>query len=66
MSKKNKRQSSYGIKRSGNAITRDEFNPDYSNVKRDLKRIAILAGSFITALIILSLFQNSILALFVK
>jgi len=66
MSKKNKRQTSYGIKKSGSAITRDEFNPDYSNVKRDLKRIAILAGSFISVLIILSFFQNSILALFVK
>ncbi|MFH2039010.1 MAG: hypothetical protein ABIJ65_06190 [Chloroflexota bacterium] len=66
MSKKNKRQTSYGTKRSGTAITRDEFNPDYSNVKRDLKRIAILAGSFISVLIVLSFFQNSILALFVK
>jgi hypothetical protein len=68
MSKKNKRQISYGTnsKRSGSVITRDEFNPDYSTVKRDLKRIAILAGSFITVLVVLAIFQNSILALFVK
>jgi len=31
-----------------------EFNPDYSTVKRDLKRIAILAGSFFALLIVLS------------
>ncbi len=33
-----------------------EFNPDYSDVKRDLKRIGILAGSFIVVLVILSFF----------
>jgi len=68
MSKKNKRQISYGTKskRSGSVITRDEFNPDYSTVTRDLKRIGILAGSFITVLVVLAIFQNSILALFVK
>jgi len=33
-----------------------EFNPDYSNVKYDLKRIGILAGSFFVILIILSFF----------
>ncbi len=33
-----------------------EFNPDYGPVKRDLKRIGILAGSFITILIVLSFF----------
>lgn len=31
-----------------------EFNPDYSMVKKDLKRISILAGFFITALVVLS------------
>lgn len=31
-----------------------EFNPDYTHVKRDLKRIAILAGSFFVLLIALS------------
>lgn len=33
-----------------------EFNPDYSHVKSDLKRIGILAGSFITILVALSFF----------
>ncbi len=31
-----------------------EFNPDYTHVKRDLKRIGILAGSFFALLILLS------------
>jgi hypothetical protein len=33
-----------------------EFNPDYSEVKRELKRIGILAGSFFAILIVLSFF----------
>jgi hypothetical protein len=33
-----------------------EFNPDYSEVKHDLKRIGILAGSFFALLIVLSFF----------
>jgi hypothetical protein len=33
-----------------------EFNPDYSNVKHELKRIGILAGSFFAILIVLSFF----------
>lgn len=32
------------------------FNPDYSEVMRDLKRIAVLAGFFIGVLIVLSFF----------
>ncbi len=31
-----------------------EFNPDYSAVKKDLKRIGLLAGSFFVILIVLS------------
>jgi hypothetical protein len=31
-----------------------EFNPDYSYVKKDLKRIGTLAGSFLVLLIVLS------------
>jgi hypothetical protein len=31
-----------------------EFNPDYSHVYRDLKRIGTLAGFFVVVLIILS------------
>ena len=34
--------------------SRTEFNPDYSDVKKDLKRIGTLAGFFISVLIILS------------
>lgn len=33
-----------------------EFNPDYSTTKMELKRIAILAGSFFAVLIVLSFF----------
>lgn len=33
-----------------------EFNPDYSPIIKDLKRIGILAGSFFAVLIILSFF----------
>lgn len=66
MSKKSKRKTSYGTKKSGTVIPREEFNPDYTDVKRDLKRIGILAGSFITVLVVLAIFQNNILALFVK
>lgn len=32
----------------------NEFNPDYTDVKRDLKRIGILAGTFFVILIVLS------------
>lgn len=33
-----------------------DFNPDYSYVISDLKRIGILAGSFIAILVVLSFF----------
>ena len=33
-----------------------EFSPDYSYVKKDLKRIGILAGSFFVILVVLSFF----------
>jgi hypothetical protein len=35
-----------------------EFNPDYGYVIKDLRRIGILAGSFIVILIILSVVLN--------
>ena len=65
MSKKSKRQTSLtpkpagpaptfgGLQRKGETV---EFNPDYSNVKRDLKRIGVLAGSIFAVLITLSFF----------
>ena len=33
-----------------------EFNPDYTNVKNDLRRIGVLALSFFVILIVLSFF----------
>jgi len=39
-------------------VTSAEFNPDYSDVKKDLKNITILAGSFIVILVVLSFFLN--------
>ena len=39
-----------------NSAARNEFNPDYTHVKRDLTRIGMLAGSFFLALIVLSFF----------
>ena len=36
--------------------SRTEFNPDYSYVKRDLKRIGTLAGFFVAVLVALSFF----------
>ncbi|MCC6300081.1 MAG: hypothetical protein IT314_12340 [Anaerolineales bacterium] len=36
--------------------SRTEFNPDYTDVKKDLARIGTLAGFFIVVLIVLSFF----------
>ena len=33
-----------------------EFDPDYSYIKKDLKRIGVLAGSFFVVLVALSFF----------
>jgi hypothetical protein len=52
MAKKNKRP----IMAASAAPVRTEFNPDYSNVKKDLTRIGLLAGLFFGALIVLSFF----------
>jgi hypothetical protein len=35
-----------------------DFNPDYTDIIKDLKRIGTLAGSFLLLLIILSFFIN--------
>ena len=68
MSKKSKRQVSRQVPRPVVTVApkTTEFNPDYSNTKRELRRIGILAGSFVVALIVLAIFQNQLLALFVK
>jgi hypothetical protein len=36
--------------------TSTEFNPDYTQIKIGLKRIGVLAASFITILVVLSFF----------
>ena len=69
MSKKKKRKVSSGTKarpKGARVAVSNEFNPDYSDIKRELKRIALLAGSFLTILVILSFFQDQILSIFIK
>jgi hypothetical protein len=72
MSKKSKRQVSRQVSRqaprqlSSVAAKTTEFNPDYSIIKRELRRIGILASIFVAVLVVLALFQNQLLALFVK
>ena len=68
MSKKSKRQVYRQVPRPvSNPVARTvEFNPDYSTTKRELRRIVILAGSFFIVLIVMAIFQNQLLALFVK
>lgn len=68
MSKKHKRQVSRQTPRPLPTLAgkTTEFNPDYSTTKRELRRIGILAGIFFAILILLAIFQNQLLALFVK
>jgi len=57
MAKKNKRQNR--TQNFGNIpAAQTEFNPDYSIIKRDLKRIGGLAGFFIVVLVALSFYLN--------
>ena len=35
-----------------------EFNPDYTYVEKDLRRIGVLAGTFLVILVVLSFFLN--------
>ena len=53
MAKKNKRPTPV-ISVTNQPLQKFEFNPDYSLVKKDLVRIGILAGFFITVLVALS------------
>jgi hypothetical protein len=64
MSKKNKRQAPRQF--SSPMAKTTEFKPDYSIIKHDLKRIGILAGTFFAILIVLAIFQNQLLAIFLK
>lgn len=55
MSRKNRRQ----VSRTAAFVQAQrptEFNPDYTHVKKDLRRIVLLAGSFTVILIALSFF----------
>ena len=54
MAKKNKRPTRMGSASISAAPV--EFNPDYSDVKKDLARIGTLAGFFIIVLVALSFF----------
>jgi len=64
MSKKTKRQAP----RQFSSLTAKsiEFNPNYSIIKHDVKRSGILAGTFFALLVVLAIFQNQLLALFLK
>ena len=42
---------------SSNGSRATEFNPDYSYIISDLKRIGVLAGSFFVVMVILALLQ---------
>ena len=53
MAKKNKRPAAARMATPAAPV---EFNPDYSNVKKDLSRIGLLAGGFFALLIVLSFF----------
>ncbi len=35
-----------------------EFNPDYTYIRRDLRRIGVLAGTFFVVLLVLSIFLH--------
>ena len=56
MAKKNKRATQAAPIVGSIPAARTEFTPDYTNTKKDLARIGILAGTFFAALIILSFF----------
>jgi hypothetical protein len=62
MSRKNKRQvrrdaaTTKSASFSFDVGKASEFTPDYSSVIKDLRRIGILAGSFIFLLVVLSFF----------
>jgi len=56
MAKKNKRATQSAPIAGSIPAARTEFTPDYSNTRKDLTRIGILAGTFFLALIVLSFF----------
>ncbi|HNK64256.1 MAG TPA: hypothetical protein PKL78_12335 [Anaerolineales bacterium] len=56
MAKKNKRPTPVVSVANTSAAQKTEFNPDYTQVKKDLTRIGVLAGSILVALVALSFF----------
>jgi len=67
MSKKHRRQVSRVAAPAAALPNRSyEFNPDYTTTRRELKRIGVLAGVFFGILIVLSFFQDRLLATFLK
>jgi hypothetical protein len=56
MSKRHRRFANRPPAATGLGAKAQDFNPDYSNVKRDLRRIGALAGFFILVLVVLSFF----------
>ncbi len=55
-SRMNREAAASGTSRVTTSRTDDSFNPDYSYVIRDLKRIGTLAASFLAILVVLSFF----------
>ena len=67
MSKKHRRQVSRVAAPAAALPNRSyEFNPDYTATKHELRRIGILAGVFFVILIVLSFFQDRLLAAFLR
>jgi hypothetical protein len=64
MSKKQKRQANRPMTVMHSKAA--EFNPDYSSTKRELKRLAVLWVALVAVIVVLAIFQNQIISLFVK
>jgi hypothetical protein len=59
MSKKNRRRSRLDVFQptTSRPAATVEFNPDYSTIILDLRRIGILAGSFLVVMFVLAFFM---------
>ncbi|HZD56046.1 MAG TPA: hypothetical protein VE136_04950 [Anaerolineales bacterium] len=56
MSKKRRRQIRRDLPTSSGKGLREDFDPDYQYVVKDLRRIGTLAGTFLAILVVLSFF----------
>ena len=56
MAKKNKRSVTIEPTNTAGVTSSPAFDPDYTPIIRDLRRIGILAGTFVTVLVVLSFF----------